>query len=146
MKTVFVGVDPDVDKSGYCLVDDKFKIEKITTLDLMDLIVELTALQATIDGSVIVFVEAGWKNKTNFHVGAMDNAWKSAKIGSHVGANHEIGRQIIKFCEKAGIECHAITPRGHKMSALDFKRISGWTKRTNQEMRDAYKIILEAME
>ena len=138
-----IGIDPDVDKSGVCIVNNMLQIERLTTMDLVDLFVLIESMSDCRDIKVIV--EAGWKNKTNFHVGAMDNAWKSAKIGSHVGANHEIGRQIIKFCEKVGIECHAIKPKGHKMSALDFKRISGWTKRTNQEMRDAYKIILEAM-
>jgi len=137
-----IGIDPDVDKSGVCIVNEMLQIERLTTMDLVDLFVLIEGMR---DCDIRVIVEAGWKNKTNFHVGAMDNAWKSAKIGSHVGANHEIGRQIIKFCEKVGIECHAIKPKGHKMSALDFKRISGWTKRTNQEMRDAYKIILEAM-
>ena len=138
-----IGIDPDVDKSGVCIVNNMLQIKRLTTMDLVDLFVLIESMSDCRDIKVIV--EAGWKNKTNFHVGAMDNAWKSAKIGSHVGANHEIGRQIIKFCEKVGIECHAIKPKGHKMSALDFKRISGWTKRTNQEMRDAYKIILEAV-
>ena len=137
-----IGIDPDVDKSGVCIVNEMLQIERLTTMDLVDLFALIEGMR---DCDIRVIVEAGWKNKTNFHVGAMDNAWKSAKIGSHVGANHEIGRQIIKFCEKVGIECHAIKPKGHKMSALDFKRISGWTKRTNQEMRDAYKIILEAV-
>ena len=137
-----IGIDPDVDKSGVCIVNEMLQIERLTTMDLVDLFALIEGMR---DCDIRVIVEAGWKNKTNFHVGAMDNAWKSAKIGSHVGANHEIGRQIIKFCEKVGIECHAIKPKGHKMSALDFKRISGWTKRTNQEMRDAYKIILEAI-
>ena len=137
-----IGIDPDVDKSGVCIVNEMLQIERLTTMDLVDLFVLIEGMRYY---DIMVIVEAGWMNKTNFHVGAMDNAWKSAKIGSHVGANHEIGRQIIKFCEKVGIEYHAIKPKGHKMSALDFKRISGWTKRTNQEMRDAYKIILEAM-
>lgn len=137
-----IGIDPDVDKSGVCIVNEMLQIERLTTMDLVDLFVLIEGMR---DYDIRVIVEAGWMNKTNFHVRGMDNAWKSAKIGSHVGANHEIGRQIIKFCEKVGIECHAITPRGHKMNALDFKKRSGWTKRTNQEMRDAYKIILEAI-
>jgi hypothetical protein len=138
-----IGIDPDVDKSGVCIVNNMLQIELLTTMDLVDLFALIESMSDCRDIKVIV--EAGWMNKTNFHVRGMDSVWKSAKIGSHVGANHEIGRQIIKFCEKVGIECHAIKPKGHKMSALDFKRISGWTKRTNQEMRDAYKIILEAM-
>ena len=138
-----IGIDPDVDKSGVCIVNNMLQIELLTTMDLVDLFALIESMSDCRDIKVIV--EAGWMNKTNFHVRGMDSVWKSAKIGSHVGANHEIGRQIIKFCEKVGIECHAIKPKGHKMSALDFKKRSGWTKRTNQEMRDAYKIILEAM-
>ena len=138
-----IGIDPDVDKSGVCIVNEMLQIERLTTMDLIDLFVLIESMRDCRDIKVIV--EAGWKNKTNFHVRGGDSAWKSAKIGSHVGANHEIGRQIIKFCEKVGVEYHAIKPKGHKMSALDFKKRSGWTKRTNQEMRDAYKIIIEAM-
>ena len=138
-----IGIDPDVDKSGVCIVNEMLQIERLTTMDLVDLFVLIESMSDCRDIKVIV--EAGWMNKTNFHVSGMDSVWKSAKIGSHVGANHEIGRQIIKFCEKVGVEYHAIKPKGHKMNALDFKKRSGWTKRTNQEMRDAYKIILEAI-
>ena len=137
-----IGIDPDVDKSGVCIVNEMLQIERLTTMDLVDLFALIEGMR---DCDIRVIVEAGWMNKTNFHVRGMDSVWKSAKIGSHVGANHEIGRQIIKFCEKVGVEYHAIKPKGHKMNALDFKKRSGWTKRTNQEMRDAYKIILEAI-
>jgi len=146
MKKLFIGIDPDVDKSGFCILNDKMQIEKLTTLDLVDLFSELTALQNNCANSIIVFVEAGWNNKTNFHVKGIDNALKSAKIGGYVGANHEIGKQIIKFCKKTGIDVKEITPKSHKMDSADFKERTGYKGRTNQEMRDAYRIILLGMQ
>ena len=72
----------------------------------------------------------------------IDNALKSAKIGGYVGANHEVGRQIIKFCKRIGVDVMEYIPKRHKMNAQDFKEISGTNLRTNQEVRDAYRAAL----
>ena len=69
-----IGIDPDVDKSGVCIVNNMLQIERLTTMDLVDLFVLIESMSDCRDIKVIV--EAGWMNKTNFHVRAMDNAWK----------------------------------------------------------------------
>ena len=32
-----IGIDPDVDKSGVCIVNEMLQIERLTTMDLVDL-------------------------------------------------------------------------------------------------------------
>ena len=71
------------------------QIERLTTMDLVDLFVLIEGMR---DYDIRVIVEAGWMNKTNFHVRGMDSVWKSAKIGS-VGV-------ITKQISEKGIEYH----------------------------------------
>jgi hypothetical protein len=148
-KTVLIGIDPDVDKSGFCVYrPDLGQITQLTTFDLCDTfkwILDYQEDSKELGFRLIVLVEAGWNNKTNFHVRGSDNAWKSASIGAKLGENSAIGKQIIKFCEKHEIEVIAITPRSHKITkAADFRIMTKWVKRTNQEMRDAYRVITES--
>lgn len=132
-----IGVDPDVDKSGYCRLGGDMKIEETGCFDMYDICLKIRTEQANakaLDKTLVVVVEAGWQNQTNFHVGA--------KIGNHVVANHEVGRQIIKFCKRIGVDVIEYIPNRHKMNAQDFKEISGTNLRTNQEVRDAYRAAL----
>ena len=148
-KTLLIGIDPDVDRSGFCAYRvDLGQISQLTTMDLEDTfrqIMDYHEDSKELGFDLIVLVEAGWKNKTNFHVKGSDNAWKSASIGSKLGENSAIGKQIIKFCEKHEIEVIAVTPKSHKITNAEyFKEVTRWMKRTNQEMRDAYRVITES--
>ncbi|MFA5307508.1 MAG: hypothetical protein WC365_08725 [Candidatus Babeliales bacterium] len=148
MKTLLIGIDPDVDKSGFCAYrTDLGQITQLTTFDLCDTfrwILDYQNDSKDLGFDLIVLVEAGWNNKTNFHVRGSDSAWKSASIGAKTGENYAIGKQIIKFCEKHEIEVIAVTPKSHKVNAEYFKEMTKWAKRTNQEMRDAYRVITES--
>lgn len=149
MKTLLIGIDPDVDRSGFCAYRvDLGQISQLTTMDLEDTfrqILDYHEDSKELGFDLIVLVEAGWNNKTNFHVRGSDNAWKSASIGSKLGENSSIGKQIIKFCEKHEIEVIAVTPKSHKITNAEyFKEVTRWMKRTNQEMRDAYRVITES--
>ena len=149
MKTLLIGIDPDVDRSGFCAYRvDLGQISQLTTMDLEDTfrqILDYHEDSKELGFDLIVLVEAGWNNKTNFHVRGSDNAWKSASIGSKLGENSSIGKQIIKFCEKHEIEVIAVTPKSHKITNAEyFREMTRWAKRTNQEMRDAYRVITES--
>ena len=144
-----IGVDPDVDKSGYCRLGGDMKIEETGCFDMYDICLKIRTEQANakaLDKTLVVVVEAGWMNHTNFHVKARDNAWKAAKIGNHVGANHEVGRQIIKFCKRIGVDVIEYVPKRSKMDAREFREVSGTTMRTNQEVRDAYRAALSVID
>lgn len=136
---IYVGIDPDLIKSGVGLWESRSKHLSICALTFFDLM-EYIQVQKRFDPQLIVFLEAGWKNKvSNFHGGA--NKRISDSIARKVGENHAVGKLIEQFLIKEKIEYHLITPTSRKWSAEDFKRITGNTTRTNSEMRDAARLI-----
>ncbi len=141
-----IGIDPDVDKSGFAVIRiepfKKPKIVQLTTMDLFDLCYLLKSLSEIYleadKTEYLVHIEAGWLNKSvNHHTSA--NKFIAGKIGSAVGANLEIGKQIEKFCKKHGIKYKLYKPNSTKWDAKKFKMVTGWDGRTNSEMRDAVR-------
>lgn len=141
-----IGIDGDVDKSGFAVIRiepfKKPKIVQLTTLDLFDLCENLRALNEIYKEPTkvefMVYIEAGWlNNSVNHH--ASNNKFVAGKIGSSVGANLEIGKQIEKFCKKNDIKYRLYKPTSSKWDAKRFKMITGWEGRTNSEMRDAVR-------
>lgn len=130
-----IGIDPDVKASGVAIYYDG----KLQVLEL----VPLYALMQRLDLRMYshVALSAGWLNKvTNFHNRAV-SAEIRERISERVGANHEIGKQLYKFCLEREIPCTLIRPRGKKVKAEPFNRFTGWSKASNQEVRDAAMCI-----
>jgi len=141
-----IGIDGDVDKSGFAVIRiepfKKSQIVQLITLDLFDLCYMLKSLHEIYKEAdkveYMVFIEAGWlNNSVNHHTSA--NKFIAGKIGSSVGANLEIGKQIEKFCKKNDIKYRLYKPTSSKWDAKRFKMITGWDGRTNSEMRDAVR-------
>ncbi|MBP8005848.1 MAG: hypothetical protein KAZ18_02985 [Acinetobacter sp.] len=134
---LIIGIDPDLDKSGVA-------VKSKNDMRLLNLnFVELKALIEN-ECAVIkkVVVEAGWLNeKANFHY--RPNQTKSAgeRIAKNVGENHATGKLITQLIESMGIPVQLVKPTRSKLSSDDFKRITGWSKRSNQEQRDAAMLI-----
>src|SRR5437868_2655619 len=104
MSKLYIGIDPDVDKSGFAVWDGKQYIE-LTCLSLPDLFAALTAYQS--EYPVKVRLEAGWKAQgLNWHAGGLRSA-------NCVGRNHEIGRQIEKYCQSNDISYELVKPLGY---------------------------------
>lgn len=62
------------------------------------------------------------------------------KLGARqVGEIDAWCRMIEAICKERGIEYVAVSPKqkGKKVSAAEFREITGWTGRTNQHERDA---------
>jgi len=129
----YMGIDPDCDKSGVAFYDTDLKrIYSLHNWDLVSLLHWLESYSCT-----RVYVSAGWLNRSNFHHARGMTLAKVAQIGERVGANHEVGRQIVKACKHYGIEVVEVRPTMAKLDAAAFKRLTGWQGRTNQEQRDA---------
>lgn len=62
-----------------------------------------------------------------------------AKIGRDIGAIDAQCARIVEHCEKLGIPCLSVSPKGKggKLNAQRFKALTGWTAPTNQHERDA---------
>lgn len=124
-----IGIDPDVDKSGVAWT--KSEMLELREKDLYDLFQLLEAL--SFSNNVFVRLEAGHTVKSTWHKGGNGMA-------KRVGANHEIGRQIEKFCKRFNIDYELVKPCG--LSSINhetFCKITGWDIKslTNPEKRVA---------
>lgn len=139
---VYVGIDPDREKSGVALLNRKEGLWEIDVMcmtfpDLLDWLIGFRCHK-----SVIVVVEAGWKvEKSNYHP---YQGRRAEKIAHDVGANHETGRKIVEMCRHWGIEVLEQHPlkkiwrsRDGKITAEEFRQVTGYSKKCNQDARDA---------
>jgi hypothetical protein len=138
--STLIGIDPDVDKSGVCVFfrkEREMKLYNLTFFELFDILKTFT------DTPTKVVVEAGWLNKSNWHLKNEDSKRVAAAKGKNTGENHETGRKIVEMCEYLQLDYQLIRPTKHKTDAGLFKQITGYTKRTNPEQRDAAMLVFE---
>ncbi|MDD3083076.1 MAG: hypothetical protein PHW17_12740 [Desulfobacterales bacterium] len=136
-----VGIDPDIEKSGYAITRDGALacVGARTFFDLCETLKEVRNIAKDAGALLVVTIEAGWLiKKSNWHP-AQGRGIRD-RIAKNVGENHAAGKLIARWCDEAGIPYELIPPRG-KIKSARFKRLTGWGKRTNQDMRDAVMLI-----
>ena len=137
-----IGIDPDAKESGFALRStDQKNIHSLECLDFWNLIEELTRLK---NDTHIVLLESGWLNDSNWHTKAGDNSKYAAAKGRSVGMNHQTGILIEQFLKYNNIPYRLIRPAAKnwwKENAPLFAKVTGWTKRTNKETRDAGMLV-----
>lgn len=134
---VVVGIDPDTEKSGYAEYDiNQKKLVDVRSYSFFDIYEILESSREVIQ---IVRIEAGWLNeKANWHGRHGQTKVAGERIAKNVGANHETGRKLVEMCRYLDIPHEIVKPLGTKaIDAGMFKKITGWTERTNQDNRDA---------
>jgi hypothetical protein len=135
---IYIGIDPDVTKNGVAIWYPKTKKLELENLKFFDVFELIKSLK--IRNQITVIIDAGWLNKSNFHViGTNKNV--NGKIGERVGANHETGRKLAEMCVYLGVEHELHRPTKSKVNKELFEQITGYTQRTNQENRDAGMLI-----
>lgn len=135
MKPFYIGIDPDCDKSGIAVWHDN-EFVSLSTMDLFDLCDTLLKYYH-LQHNVIVRLEAGWLISGTWHKGGNGQA-------KRVGANHEIGRQIEKYCVKHNIPYQLVKPKGYSSYTHEtFCAVTGWpkNKKTNPETRVAAMMV-----
>lgn len=136
---IYIGIDPDVDKSGVAMWDGKDLI--LMNLSFWELFDFLHGSKFTPDIPVKVRLEAGWLNqKINWH-NEKAGVRVAAKIGARTGANHEVGRKIVEMCNYLKIPCELCVPKSSKVNKELFRKITGYTRATNPETRDAGMLV-----
>ena len=136
--TKYIGIDPDVDKSGFAIWESVSQdYDYITQLPFWDLIEHIERM----DTNCVVYVEASWQlKKSNWHNKKGQSKAVGEKIAKAVGANHQVGKLIVEYCKVNGVKYVEILPQG-KFNAKEFKQITGITARTNSEKRDAALLV-----
>lgn len=144
-KVLIIGIDPDVDKNGVAIYNKKTRGLNLSALSFFSL---FDLLRGEKDNIREVVVEASWLiKKSNFHC-ETKGVRVASSIGSRTGANHEVGRKIIEMCEYVGINVIGVRPLKKRWKGPDgkitheeFKQITGYSKSTNQEKRDAGLLV-----
>lgn len=143
------GIDPDVGRSGVGVVHVKARKAEMMALPFPLLLDYLRGLREWMDGSggkALVVVEAGWLNRSNWHIKGRDGKTVSAAIGASTGRNHETGRKIVEMARYYGLETVEAKPlrkvwrgSGGKITHGELSVVVGGldVKRSNQEERDA---------
>lgn len=138
MNNIILGVDPDLLASGLAISTDGVitSYQTISFPDLMDY------MNFDKDRIKKVVIEAGWLNKkSNFHARSGQSKSVGERIAKNVGENHATGKLICAMCEHYGILVHLVRPTSKKLNASEFERLTGISKRMNQDMRDAILLI-----
>lgn len=145
---IIIAIDPDTNKSGVAELDTRTRrmiLSCRTFPELMDYL-HLKAKESSAHAyRLLVVVEAGWLNKTNWHLTAKDTARLAAAKGNSAGRNHEVGRKIVEMSRHFGLETKEVKPLRKCWSGPDGKItrdelaqfIDNLPLRTNQEMRDS---------
>ena len=148
---IVIGIDPDIDKSGYVVVDAKSgKVTTATTWEIAKLYGVLAADKeycTRVGLKLLVVVEAAYLGSHhNWHLGGRYvSPAAAAAIGYDTGRNHEVGRSIVEFCRYMEIDVIPQKPlrkcwkgKDGKITHEEITKITKWDKaRSNQEVRDA---------
>lgn len=147
---IVIGIDPDVNKSGVAeVVNGEVRmVDKMIFPDLYKYLHRQIIEIHPYDKLVIV-VEAGWLNASNWHLGRIPSLHRAAKIGESVGRCFQVGIDILSLIrsEADGFENIRIIEqkplrkiwRGKdgKITSEELEAVVGKKIKTNQEGRDA---------
>lgn len=155
---IIIAIDPDVDKSGVAELHVPTRRIEATALcfaDLTDYLQHVKANFADKGENVLVIVEAGWMNASNWHAGRVRSIAAAAKTGQNTGRNHEVARKIAEMSRHYGLETEEVKPlrkcwkgkdgkitHGELCGLMEASGIAPMLARTNQEMRDSILLSL----
>ena len=151
--THIVAFDPDVNLSGVAIIDLKTKELILDNWSFPHIVDQLQAMAGKVSSQFYpkIIVEGSWLrqsrngNSHNWHTKEGDSVAVSVAKGQSQARNQETGRRIVEMAQHYGLQAEAILPLtltwgkdGHsKISHKEFTYFTGYTKKTNQDARDA---------
>lgn len=145
MTKIYIGIDPDIEKSGVAHYNGGTKLLILHTLTFFELFEYLKNTKEKLLGceqiKLTIVIEGGWLNKSNWHSVRGGSEKINAKIGSNVGKNHEVGKKIVEMCQYLKLNYEVLKPTKSKVDQEYFKKLTGIKTRTNQEKRDAAMLV-----
>ena len=142
-----IGIDPDVDKSGFALLDcEAREFRTVTALSFPEMVDKFAELGASlIEGKEITLVLEDSDVSTNWHYNSRDSKAVCAAKGRSVGLCHATARHLKECAENFGLEVVMMKPLRKFWKGRDGKItheeaayfMRGLPKQTNQEGRDA---------
>jgi hypothetical protein len=142
-----IAIDPDVEKSGVAELSPQHRLLEVTNLtfpELLDYLQSRKKLSDMAHTTLVVVVEAGWLNKSNWHLIDSDTKRAASAKGNSTGRNHETGRKIVECARHYGIDVREQPPlrkcwkgKEGKITHTELASFTGLTGKTNQDCRDA---------
>lgn len=133
---MIIGIDPDLAKSGVAILSDSLELKTMTFAETVDL------FRSQQDQIKKVVIEAGWLNvKSNVHGRYGQSKSAGERIAKNVGENHATGKLLVEMAKSFKLNVIEVRPTRVKKNAEEFRRITGYVGRTNQEVRDAGMLI-----
>lgn len=152
MADVYIGIDPDAEKSGVGVVKRATREVDVRQMAFASLVafIRLQYHRAEVQGkTIMVIVEGGWLIHGNWHIPFRCSTAKAAAIGRSVGMNHQTGLLLVEILKAEGIPVQVQRPlrkmwqgADGKITSAELAEITGKDKlpRCNQEGRDALLI------
>lgn len=148
---VIIGIDPDNKESGVGIVYKSTRSVSVAKYSFPKLM-EYLSLTKSYDKPILVVIEGGWLNQSNWHIKTAstyvkDKLARAAAIGRSTGMNAQTGILIGEMCEHLGIACSIVKPleklwsgKDRKITQAELQYIVGNAHklpRMNQDERDA---------
>ena len=144
---IVIGIDPDIERSGYAVLDVRTRVLRAATLPFPDLLESIGKVKEVADSegrNVRVVIEASYLVKGNWHVSPYDTKAAAAAKGRSVGMNHQTGVLLCEMIRRMGVTVTEAAPlpkmwrgRNRKITQEELEFFAGKVGRTNQDGRDA---------
>lgn len=136
---IYIGIDPDVDKSGYGVYCTDQK--KIIDYGLKNMFTLVDFIRNYKTESLHVIIEAGFLNKkSNYHTTKNQSKEVGEKIANSVGRNHQVSRMIGEAMDHYNVSYSFSKPAEKKVTPFLFKVYTGIEVK-NQEIIDACMMV-----
>lgn len=139
-----IGIDPDIDKCGVCLLKDG-EIAELISMDTA------TLIRHIIYGDFLdckIAVENTLKTSAIYTKNRRQQSKVNEKIALSVGKVQGVTKILIDVIEQKYGEKPLLVPVGVgkqiKNNAKLFRELTGWEGSTNEDKRDAYAIAIYA--
>jgi hypothetical protein len=138
---MIIAIDPDLKKSGVCILDAMGKIEVLESMPIYDLLKIITLYK-----NATFALEDVNKVKTIYARNRKDNVAVGLKIAQSVGmvkgAATLIEGLILGITKKRPILAPVGLGKQFKNDAVLFKQITGYKGTTNEDKRDSWAIAM----
>lgn len=149
---VYVGVDPDIYKSGVAIIKDgELETRSVPFYDFIFNVISMLQAIQNKRREVIVYVEGSWQIKQTYKKHLIYNNTNILKrIAYNVGMNHAIGLKMCEILEREKIETKIVDPlriekKVNNIQVMDACRshnIYLKSRLKNQEERDAAFLVV----
>lgn len=137
----FVGIDPGVD-TGYVEYSKATNsMHVLKTCSFWKTVQALTQLQNMGTSFAVIIEDPGLNKFMYYQDKRASNFATFQKTAQNVGMNKAYARLLIEFLEDFNIPYFPVKPVTKKWNNAYFKKITGYTFKTSQHVRDAVKLV-----